>query len=275
MTALRIQNLEIRDCEDALQNSYCSWGRELDRDGPVGPDWADSDADQDHLRSLMLRGYDLYDGYSIPQDNTITALDAYVSIGINSQVISYDVVRILVRADAASPLLARIPGDARLEDGTDDQIAAAADLIELLCAAFKINRGKATKILYKKRPGFIPVIDSVVTDFLWKNFPFLLVGNSPMRDVLQLYKSILILKSEQLREVQSSLAAVGLVLSTARILSHLIWIGWRERVDEFGFGKPFTKIWETASLADAKAKAEECWREQCAAAPEGSPGNVS
>lgn len=26
-------------------------------------------------------------------------------------------------------------------------------------------------MLYLKRPGFIPVIDSVLGDFLWKNFP--------------------------------------------------------------------------------------------------------
>ena len=48
-----------------------------------------------------------------------------------------------------------------------------------------------TEILHKKRPGFVPVLDSVVFDFLWKNFPHVITQGSPTADVIGLCKTIL------------------------------------------------------------------------------------
>ena len=148
--------------------------------------------------------------------------------GINSRVRSYDAVRFLRRSAEARPLLAEIPDRARLEDGSRHRLRLLPSLLTSLQREFQIGRAKATKVLHKKRPEFIPVIDSVVCDFLHRNFPHLLGEKPRTTDVLSLYKMLLEARSDALGRVQATLAQRGFALSTVRILDFLIWLGWRE-----------------------------------------------
>ena len=126
-----------------------------------------------------------------------------------------DAVRFLLRADQAEPLLAHIPDEALLENGTDEQIAAAGELIDLFDNAYQLGRGKVTKVLYLKRPGFIPVIDPVVGDFLWKNFPFLLRQSSSTERVLRVYQMLLQARTGVLDAVRAGhLAELGIAQVT-------------------------------------------------------------
>lgn len=242
MSELRVQTLCVPDCVAAIERGYYGWGQGRPADSPE-PSWEDATPKQRH--DIALRGYSLYDGYPAQRGNEISAAEICTSVGINSRVVLNDVVRFLVRADEARPLLARIPDDARLEQGTDDQIAAAGDLIDLFASAFEICRGKATKVLYKKRPAFMPILDSVVADFLWKNFPHDLRGNSPVDHVLRLYQQLLRERAPVLERTQTRLAGKGFRLSTSRVLNYLIWLGWRRNVGRAGFGAPITKVWAT------------------------------
>jgi hypothetical protein len=167
----------------------------------------------------------------------------------------------------AGSRLARIPDDARLEDATDDQLDAAAELLTLLEEAKQVGRGKVTKVLHKKRPAFIPIIDSVVGDFLWKNFPWLIDGEAKPGEVLTLFRTVLVARSQALASVQANLAAHGFPLTTVRVLDYLIWLGWRGCVDRSGLGPSLHDVWQAASTAEARRVAEESWRR---AAPKNS-----
>ena len=256
MTALRIQNLCVADCEDAVKRSYFEWGREIGADGPIGPDW--DAATEEQRRALIARGFGLYDGLAVPLDNNLTALDAYVSVGISSRVTAQDVVRIAARACDAAELLARLPADVCLNGATDDELATAADLIALLAGAHKIKWGKATKVLHKERPALFAIVDSVVFDFLRKNFPHRVAQTSPPAAYLHLFKELLRARDSAVAAVRRALAVVGVDISAVRVLDFLLWIGWRDRVDN----SSITSVWGTSSLPQARVRARDQWEGQ-------------
>ena len=252
MTALRLQKLEIENCEEALLNGYYDWGTAYG----VAP------ADSASRSEIAHRGYDLYDGCPAQSGFEIGPAEIFLSVGINSRLALPDACRILALRERARPLLARISDDARLEDADDDQLDAAAKLMTLLEEAEHIGRGKVTKVLHKKRPAFIPIVDSVVADFLWKNFPWRLHGASPARDVLLVFRDILLARQDILETVQANMGARGFSVTTVRVLEALIWLGWHERNGGGGFGTPITTLWAARSLADARRVAERLWRAQ-------------
>src|SRR5205823_7130625 len=99
-------------------------------------------------------------------------------------------------------------------------------------------------------------------DFLWKNFPYRLTEQSATERVLRLYKEILLARAQVLSQVQATLATKGFALSLARLLSLLIWGGWRQHVDQSGFGPAILQVLETRSLPEARRSARESWQEQ-------------
>lgn len=247
MTALTLQLLCIRDCERAIERNYYDWGRGRAADSPE-PDWDTAAPAQ--RRQVAIRGYELYDGVPPQYGNRIGPLEVYASAGINSHVVLLDAVRFLLRAEEAEPLLARIPDNALLETGTDDQIAAAGELIDAFDDAHQVGRGKATKVLYLKRRGFIPIIGSVVSDIIRKNFPFLLRQTSATVLVLQVYRLLLQTEAADLGSIRANLAERGFRLTAARLRTYLTWIGWRDHV-----GRSLQTEWQAASPAGDLVKA--------------------
>lgn len=258
MTSFRLQNLYIVDCESIIEKGFYNWGQVQRKKSSENP-W--DEATSEDRRISALRGYSLYEGLPVQRGNDLSAIEVHFSRGINSDVMLNDVVRFVSRADEARPLLEQIPDGVRLEEGTDAQIDAVAKLIELFSSEDHnhIARGKTTKVLYKKRPEFIPVIDSVVSHFLWTNFPHILSQSAPHAKVLRLYHDILATRAYDLQQIQSSVLAGGFYLSTARILSYLIWLGWRERAQK---QESIRSVWKTDNLQEAKTKASNSWQSE-------------
>ena len=93
----------------------------------------------------------------------------------------------------------------------------------MLDQAKYLGLGKITKILYKKRSAFIPVIDSVVREFLIARFASL-NKNSSVADILHAYKAILLDQRVPLSQIKKNLEQMGIPLSTPRIVSFRIWL---------------------------------------------------
>ena len=265
MTRLRIQTLEIADCEARIERGYFDEGRVSDGPSP-DPDWDEASCEK--RKCIARRGYALYDGFPCQPGNEVGLPEIYASIGINSGVLSFDAVRFLRRSAKARPLLAKIPDLARLEESSGEQIEAAAKLIDLFTCEKRIALGKTTKILHKKRPKFIPVLDSVVENFLRKNFPYCVKGESCTAAMLSVYKMLLVERSDTLCQIQAVLEPRGFVLSTVRILDFLIWLKWRKSGSRSGkplpTGKPksIVEVWGVESLPQAHEKACKIWEEQ-------------
>jgi Family of unknown function (DUF6308) len=69
-------------------------------------------------------------------------------------------------ADRISTLLRNIPVDLDLWDATDEQLKAASELYLVFYGYGGLKRTKASKLMARKRPRLIPIIDSVVTKLL-------------------------------------------------------------------------------------------------------------
>ena len=257
MSILRVQTLRVPDCARVIQREYYEWGRNKLDHAPEPP-W--ESASPRLRRVITRRGYGLYDGLPTQPGNEIGLPEIYGSAGIYSRVILNDAVRFLVRANEARLLLARIPDEANLEEATEDQIAAAAAVIDLFAGAQEIGRGKATKVLHRKRPHFMPILDSVVFDFLWKNFPHVVRQGSPTAEYIRLYREVLLARRSVIARTKAELSAAQLPLSMTRVLDFLIWLGWRDKVDEFGLGPSITEVWGTARIREAREKAHRSWQ---------------
>ena len=258
MTDFALQKILVKNCEHRIERNYYDWGRERSRSEWVDPEWDVATAEQ--RRHVSLRGYALYDGCSVPRDNQINSIDAWVSAGFRSRVIEFDVVRILARAEKANQYLTYIPPNAALESATDKEIEAAGPLISVFTDAYQLNWGKITKVLHKKRPGFMPVLDSVVWDFLWKNFPHIINQASPFPEVLKLCRIILQLRYAEVGTIRRYLWERGFDLTPLRVLDFVLWIGWRDG----GFGRPITEVWNTGGLYEARRQARIVWDEALA-----------
>jgi hypothetical protein len=258
-TDVIIQKLSVSDCETEIQRSYYDWGREYGKGGkvPVDPEW--DPADDYRQKTVALRGYSLYDGCPVARDNAITATDAWITAGFRSRIVEADVVRILARSEAAREHLSCIPANATLMKATDDEIAAAGALVDLLIEAPHIGWGKATKLLHKKRPAFMPVLDSVVKDFLWKNFPHRIRESSPFADVLRLCREILGSRQAEVITIQAALAKRGFMLTPVRTLDYILWVGWESRMKKDGSGPALTKVWDAPDIPEAQRLAEQNW----------------
>ena len=258
MTQIVLQKLLVPNCEEAIERNYYDWGRERAKTGWIDPEW--EEATEDQRRHVSLRGYALYDGCQVATDNRVAAADAWITAGFRSRVIEPDVVRFLAIAEIAEPLLARIPPDVGLKDATDEHIKVAASLVSVFTDAHQVKWGKVTKVLHKKRPAFMPVLDSVVWDFLRKNFPHLITESSSINQVLTLCRKILKTHYSQVITIQDALNERGFHLTPLRTLDFILWIGWRDKVDAFGFGRPIREIWDAPTLNNAKLQSQAMWQ---------------
>jgi hypothetical protein len=120
------------------------------------------------------------------------------------------------RADELGRLLAAVPDDVDLWDATDEHLEAARGLYRTLRSggAFKgIGPTTTSKLLSRKRPRLIPIVDSVVRDALE------LTGDywAEMRGALQ--EPGLPARIERIRP-----PGVGPKVSTLRLLDAAVWM---------------------------------------------------
>lgn len=261
MAEFRLQNILIANAEEAIARAYYEWGRGFAGDSPE-PDWDMASSDQ--RCAIMLRGYALYDGLCLPQNDSVGPTEIYTSMGINSRITLLDAVRFLRRSGEARSLLASIPLDLRLEDGTEATVRFAAQLIDLFRQEHQIGYGKATKVLHKKRPTFIPILDSYAVDFLSNNFPHRLGRNPSTEQLLVLCQELLVILDKPLSRIQDNLAELGILLPTLRIFDFLVWIGWTAIVGD-GNWPTVRAVWRTKSVEEARALAASTWEAQKAA----------
>jgi hypothetical protein len=130
------------------------------------------------------------------------------------------------RAPAIGAALTRIPPKATLMAA--DQEVPWQGLQALLLAAAGITEvglPRATKVLHKKRPALIPILDSVVEQYLRE------VEKLPRRgefvadglDLIRGYKRELDANAEALRALRAELQTRGVSLTECRLLDLLLW----------------------------------------------------
>jgi len=188
--------------------------------------------------------YEYYDG--IPDSNPAKILpqDMLVTVAVNSFVTSAPKIRAVHRGlqSTCEEFLAEIPAEASILDYDEE----CSQLHALLHAAIQprgILVAVATKVLHRKRPHWLPMLDSVICHFY-----LTAMGRTAMRSwlddkrkaadaavtVFRAFREDIRHAVEPLREVQTALANNGYDLSLVRIWEVLLWT----EVEPQGYYRP-------------------------------------
>lgn len=119
----------------------------------------------DKLMQFLAHEWELYNGIPVAQDTCLYLYEILLSIMMNSRLDTAEKVRsIWTGRGPVEEVLARIPAEVSLEAPSVpwDELAA---LFDAFCQIKHAKWAVATKILHKKRPGLIPIYDSVLSEY--------------------------------------------------------------------------------------------------------------
>jgi hypothetical protein len=176
-----------------------------------------------------------YDGIPDRHPYRILPDDVQVTISINSFISRADVVRAvhLGMVKACEPLLRDIPPDADLST-FDSDLAIAEQLLNAACAEPQILLARAAKVLHRKRPGYIPMLDSVMVAAYAQALGQLQLARHAVEDkkragsaaviVMAAFRSDLGSIADRLEPLHGLLLEKGTPMTPVRLLEVAVWM---------------------------------------------------
>lgn len=185
------------------------------------------------LMTFCEHEYAYYDAVPKGDPNSVEPVDVLATVGINSRIDTADKVRTvhLGMAAGCDPLLPGIPVDADLL--TFEPLDAVVALLAAAMQARYVLLASATKVLHRKRPGLIPVLDSVVVAhylnrlgeqrLLARSWENRVAAKDVGRLALLGVKADLEGAGGQIQDLAAELADRGFHLTPVRVLDILVW----------------------------------------------------
>jgi hypothetical protein len=122
----------------------------------------------DKFDYLRKSGYREYDSAPVEPDSELRASEASLCVWLNSRISGNDLAEIWKNRPQIEHALRDVPNDVDLLGLSDSRFADLADVILRvirLTICHRVKLSKATKILHKKRPLLIPILDNIITDY--------------------------------------------------------------------------------------------------------------
>jgi Family of unknown function (DUF6308) len=188
--------------------------------------------------------YRAYDLAPVAVDADLTEADVRVANGIIARMPGRVVERIVRRAPAVNAALERIPAETTLLAPEEDVPWEALELLLLALAGLdEVGLPRATKVLHKKRPALVPILDSVVETYLRSVEEIPRLGDFAADGValIRSYKRELDATGTGLRALRGELAARGIELTECRLLDLFLW----------AYSGTCTPLWQRAGAATA------------------------
>lgn len=174
--------------------------------------------------------YEKYDLVEVPQDGVLRESEIRLANKMVARM-SYTVIQsILEKSSSINQSLSRIPNTVNLVDVPEGlPWSRLAALFEAIMGP-GVREARATKILHKKRPNLIPILDSVAQDYAWKKVlkPKNEACGNPS-DASRMVKYCEVLKADlqsnqrEFDHIQESLSARSIRLTRVRLLDILVW----------------------------------------------------
>jgi hypothetical protein len=191
---------------------------------------------EDPLERLMRfcrEEYDYYDGILSSDPNRVEPIDVLATVSMNSYVNNAVRIRSVHRnlAGICDPLLAQIPVDADLLffDVYERRVRA---LLEAAIQVPGVLIPVATKVLHRKRPFLIPMLDNVVIGYYletsghsdrWPWSQDKSKAAAVASEVLRDFRDDLHALNTEIEALRETLRVQGYSLSPVRILELLVW----------------------------------------------------
>jgi hypothetical protein len=184
----------------------------------------------------ILRGYvrtvcPRFDCREVPRDNELRADEIRLSRKIGSRLYEREVDAILAVGNRISEELENIAPDVDLmtipEGGEIPGERALSRLITFMCDLPGIKLPKTAKILHKKRPSVLPVLDTVVQYNYWPTWVPSVRGRSNGDYAIALIRAFhrdMHSVAEELLAVRDVAVDMGVLLTPCRTLDLLIWV---------------------------------------------------
>lgn len=170
--------------------------------------------------------YQRYDRADVQQDDVLTDSDIRVANAIIARMSPRVMAGISTRASAINAALARIPPSASLvADEADIPWAELVTLFRAMDDIPEVRLPRQTKVLHKKRPALIPILDSVVEGYLRQVDAPRRAGDEAAYavDLIRSYKRELDANLTALDSVRRELGQRGIDLTECRLLDLFIW----------------------------------------------------
>ena len=183
--------------------------------------------------------YRNYDLVRVEEDNSLTIGDIRLANRMVARMKPEIVQSVMNRAESINSVLAHIPAGLDLSNSAIPWVA----LNDLFRAALgpQVRAARATKILHKKRPHLIPILDSVVVSYC-QSVNRHSGGDeaSMMVDCLRTIKTDI---EKNLDTFRRLIAVTNLKLTVVRVHDILVWAYSREYQTKFGV----LPIWQRKS----------------------------
>jgi hypothetical protein len=178
------------------------------------------------LRRFCDSEYALYDAVDTPQDDTLTVNDIVLSVAVNSRLDAKGLSSVWQGKASVEQHLRLISPAVSL---TDPEDAIPWDTIVRMFEEFEhIKYAKlavASKILHKKRPALIPMMDDVVRKYyegVYPSFPWSWKCGPLSGQLMRHFREDLLVARPQLETLAAS--QVDTPLTLVRLLELLIWV---------------------------------------------------
>ena len=182
----------------------------------------------ERLIRFLENEWEIYDGQPNAQDSTLSLFDILVSVSMNSRLDTADKVRsVWDGRHAVEEALRVVPADIPLECGNVPW-GSLETLFEAFCAIPHAKEAVATKILHRKRPSLIPIVDSVIGAYLNKvrgsQLPRGMCIGKRIVEQVTTFREVLLAHLSEMTELCGLVAEKGYPIARVRALEILMWV---------------------------------------------------
>lgn len=178
------------------------------------------------LMRFLKNEWQIYDGQPNAQDSTLSLFDILISVSMNSRLDTADKVRSVWEGrHAVEEALKGVPVDIALVD-KDVPWNELQTLFKVFCDIPYAKEAVASKILHRKRPSLIPIIDSVIGKYLneVRGHPAPGCISERIIDQIKVFRSVLMEFLPQVSKLSAFASDQGYPISRVRTLEILIWV---------------------------------------------------
>jgi hypothetical protein len=178
---------------------------------------------QAEVAGLFSRWYDLYDAVLVPRDNVLRPEEIALCIMMNSRMSGNTGLAVWEHREAIEDALRLIPHDADLAAAHVpwQGVQALLDPFQFIPRA---KLGIATKVLHKKRPSLIPMLDTLLVGHYHRRLTARAdtLGGYAV-NLMMLFQQDLLAVLPEVVALCDLAAGQGKPVTPVRMLDHLVW----------------------------------------------------